>query len=207
MRLRYYYGEFTLFEDDLPEVEYNSIAGTGPNNIWASAEGDTDNGYNQFYTSISHWDGESWREVWGEHWTDDAGYEPPGMLPWTPVRGVYTDHPDSVWVLQNQSLYKMHKDSNGEAELLENSHHTIIWHPRMFKGTSHNDLWISSDRQIIYHWNGNTVQVYDLPDSEVGHDGSPGIGVDDNMITIAGYLFTMWYETMGSRIIKAYRYE
>lgn len=101
----YYDGsEFTMMESGT-DIHLESITGTGPDNVWISGYNESD-----IRTVLLHYDGNTLRKVLeGESFVDDYHDGISGR-----IMGVFTDDPDSIWVVTQKGLYRCAKDTEGE---------------------------------------------------------------------------------------------
>tara|TARA_B100000315_G_scaffold195807_1_gene186769 strand:- start:9961 stop:10383 length:423 start_codon:yes stop_codon:yes gene_type:complete len=112
------------------------------------------------------------------------------------IRGVYTDDPDSLWVVTQAGLYRCSKDTQGECFWYgETSDPTSEL--EVVSGNSHNDFYYAGHFTRMWHYNGSTFQGYQFPDMGTIY----GISATFEIMVAVGIIYDTWQ----GFVIRGYR--
>ncbi len=176
-------------------INMKSVGGTSSENVWVCGDNyDTSVGI----TGLFHWNGEVWRTVsayyiqpWDEPYADSLS----GV-----IRGVYTDDPDSAWVVTSYGMYRISVDSQGEGELVNG---WTDWGAAMkdIDGNNHHDMFIGGAFALVWHYNGSDFHLYEELSNLEGIYDITGVSVKGNTVGLTGFLLN----TAQGFVIRGYR--
>ena len=167
----------------------NTITGTDPNNVWVT--GQSDNYQNHI---LLHFNGIEWNIIY-------EGIPSLTIIPDTIsgfTYGVYTDDPDSVWVVTHLGLYRCPVDTQGEGYLIPASAYVWEVEPNDVNSISRNDVWLACDLQRIWHYNGSTFYYYNNFEPN-GNINFESIALKDNLVLSVGTTYPLPHYSVAVR--------
>jgi len=190
----HYNGEEFIPIETNTSVDFISVWGTSSDNVWVC--GNNYPGYN--LTGIYHWDGVNLHTIsvytiqyWDEPYADTLSGA---------ISGVYTDDPDSAWVVTSYGMYRISVDSQGEGELV-NGWTDWVAAMKDIEGNNHHDMFIGGAFAIVWHYNGFDFHMYEELSNLEGLYDITGVSVKGNTVGLAGFLLS----TSQGFVIRGYR--
>lgn len=173
--IAFYNGTEFIRMDSGTNDDLYSITGTDITNVWVSGHS-LDNA--SFNTSLLHFDGTQWNQ----HINGILPNEPhPDMITGV-IQGVYTDHPDSLWVKSAFGYYITDNGTEGDADNLSFG---LDWEAstKYVQGATRNNVFMVGAWDTIWHYNGINFHLY----SDISNSCSfKSVSVKSNIVTIVG---------------------
>jgi len=155
--------------------DFSRIAGTSNSNFWLEG---TDFHVNLAEGIVLHYDGSQFSEIINTsdpNWNQEWGYP----------RDIYCDNEQYAILLTSRALLRVPWDPSSEIEIMAGF--PTHFSPGRFAGTSENDLFLCGYGSELWHYNGDSLFRYDIPD----YGDFNRIAVSEHTIAAAGVQFRL----------------